>query len=241
MHYSTSPSPGLAMSHQSIQIDPLDSPHPVPWGWVLATLNASSSSNLSGTYCYRSQSLISPSQEYAAYSRIQMQVESEYFRSHVTSVLFLENLRTGDLQAITPASPLADNPFLNTGADLEGRISIAIPVSWSESGDRLLAREFESFFGSDIASDYAVIVNQSRNRVNTVAPTKIDYTNAVLLGWSQFEPGRVLFRAGMMGDENWQQWTVDTTGQTMLAKGDRPITYGQVSSSVWTGPQMQPQ
>lgn len=229
------------MSHPSTQIDPLDSPHPIPWSWVLATLSASHSSNLAGSYCYRTHSLISPDQTYAAYSRIQMQVELDYFSSYVTSVLFLENLKTGDLQAITPNSPLANNPFLNTKHDLRGRISIAIPVSWSEKGDRLLAREFESVLGSDIASDYGVIVDRNRNRVHTVAPTRIRYTNAVLLGWSQSHPERVLFRAGMMGDERWQQWTVDSVGHTLLARNDRPVLFGQAINSIWTGPQMQSQ
>lgn len=229
------------MSPYPTQIDPLDSPHPVPWGWVLATLNANHSSNLAGTYCYRSQSLISPDRKYAAYSQIRMQVELEYFRSNVTSVLFLENLRTGDLQTITPAAPLADNPFLDTGADLMGRVSIVIPVSWSETSDRLLAREFESLFGSDLASDYAVIADQRCNRFYTIAPTRIRYTNAVLLGWSREYPDQALFRAGMLGDEHWQQWTVDRHGKTMLAKGDCPIIFGQATTSVWAGPQMQNQ
>lgn len=232
---------GFAMSYQSKQIDPLDSPHPVPWGWVLATMTAGSSGNLSGLYYYRSQSLISPHQDYAAYSRIQIQVEPEYFRSCVTSVLFLENLRTGDLQAITPSSPLADNPFLDTGVDLLGRISMVIPVSWSATGDRLLAREFESLFGSDLASDYAVIVDRKVNQIYTVAPTRIQYTNAVLLGWSQLHPDRVLFRAGMLGEEHWPHWTVDVHGQTTHAMGDCSLIYGQVLNSVWTGPQMQKQ
>lgn len=229
------------MSHHSIQVDPLDSPHPIPWSWVLATLSASHSSQLTGVYCYRTPSLMSPNQDYAAYSRIQVQVAADYFSSAVTSVLFLENLRTGDLQVITPASPLANNPFLPTVNDVQGRISIVIPVSWSESGDRCLAREFESILGSDIASDFGVIVDQGRNRVHTVAPTRIRYTNAVLLGWSHLHPERVLFRAGMMGDERWQQWSVDATGHTTLARGDRAITFGQAISSVWTGPQMQNQ
>lgn len=226
------------MSH-TVQIDPLDSPHPIPWGWVMANVNASSTEGYASTSYYRSQSLISPDGEYAAYSRIQMQAEPEYYRSHVTSVLFLENLRTGDLQAITPTSPLADNPFLQTGNDLTGRISMVVPVSWSEAGDRLLAREFESIFGSDIASDYAVVADRQRNRVKTFAPTKIRYTNAVLLGWSQCYPDRVLFKAGIMGDEHWPQWMVDVQGNTELARSDRPATFGQVSNSVWTGPQMQ--
>ena len=227
------------MSHHSVQLDPLDSPHPIPWNWVLATLSANHSSHLAGTYCYRTQSLISPDHTYAAYSRIQVQVAMDYFSSHVTSVLFLECLQTGALQAITPTSPLANNPFLPGGEDLRGRVSIAIPVSWSESGDRLLAREFESILGSDIASDYGVIVDRDRPRVHTVAPRRIRYTNAVLLGWSQAHPERVLFRAGMMGDEHWCQWSVDATGHTTLAKGDMPLLFGQVTHHVWMGPQVQ--
>jgi hypothetical protein len=168
-------------------------------------------------------------------------VASDYFSSAVTSVLFLENLQTGNLQAITPASPLANNPFLNTDDNLQGRISIVIPISWTESGDRVLAREFESILGSDVASDYGVIVDRRRNRVHTVAPTRIRYTNAVLLGWSQSHPERVLFRAGMLGDEHWQQWSVDATGHTTLARGDRSVSYGQAINSIWTGPQMQNQ
>jgi hypothetical protein len=230
-----------SMSHPSWQVDPLDSPHPVPWGWVLATMATGNPGHHSRQYFYRSQSLISPDQDYAAYSRIKIQVEPEYFQSCVTSVLFLENLRTGDLQAITPAAPLADNPFLNGGMDLLGRISMVIPVSWSAAGDRLLAREFESLFGTDLASDYAVVVDRNGNQVYTVAPTTIQYTNAVLLGWSQFYPEQVLFRAGMLGEESWPQWTVDVQGQTRRATGDRALIYGQVLNSVWTGPQMQRQ
>jgi hypothetical protein len=210
----------------------------------MATLSANdaidNNANLGNTrvYCYRSQSLISPDQQYAAYSRIQLQVETEFYQSQVNSVLFIENLRTGDLQTIIPTSPLANNPFANPMAERSGIISIAIPVSWSNSGDRLLAREFESIFGSDIASDYAVLVNRSLNRVSTIAPTQIHYTNAVLLGWSQAHPDRVMFEAGIIGESEWQRWTVDVSGQTQRAeRDDHPIVYGQVSTSIWTGPQ----
>lgn len=116
---------------------------------------------------------------------------------------------------------------------------MVIPVSWSAAGDRLLAREFESLFGSDLASDYAVVVDRNLNQVYTVAPTTIQYTNAVLLGWSQFYPERVLFRAGMLGEDYWPEWTVSVHGQTTQAMDDRPLIYGQVLNSVWTGPQMQ--
>jgi hypothetical protein len=230
---------GIMSYPQSVQVDPLDSPHPIPWSWVMATLSAVPTEENAGLYYYRSQSLLSPDGQYAAYSRIQMQVKPVFFQSCVSSVLFVENLRTGDLQAVTPASPLANNPFVSGAANQLGSISIVIPVSWSESGDRLLAREFESLFCSDIASDYAVIVDRKLKQVSTVAPTRMHYTTAVLLGWSQAQPNQALFRAGNLGEENWNCWTVDATGHTVLAEGDRSVTFGQPISSVWMGPQVQ--
>lgn len=227
------------MSHpSSVQVDPLNSPHPIPWGWVMAMLASNASGRTSKLHYYRSPALISPDRCYAAYSRIQMQVHPEFFRSHVTSVLFLENLETGDLRAITPASPLADNPFLDSGAELAGRISMVIPVSWSASGDRILAREFESLFCSDLASDYAVVVERTTGTVSTIAPTGVPYTNAVLLGWNEVCPEQVLFRAGMMGEEHWPIWAVGVDGGTVPATETRPVTYGQFNTNVWAGPQV---
>jgi hypothetical protein len=233
------------MSHQSVQIDPLDSPHPVPWTWVMATLTAASTNPATGgaidspqLFYYRSQSLVSPDGQYAAYSRVQMQVTAQFFQTCVTSILFLENLKTGDLQAITPTSPLAKNPFASDSQGQLGTISIVIPVSWSESSDRLLAREFESLFCSDVASDYAVVVDCAQFKVSTVSPTHLQYTTAILLGWSQSEPAQVLFRAGSMGEENWGLWMVDVEGQTVLAEGDRAVIFGQTVSNVWMGPQI---
>ncbi len=227
------------MFQPSIQLDPLNSPHPIPWGWVMATLSAIAPGEPGQQHYYRSPSLLSPDNQYAAYSRIQMQVESEFYRSCVSSILFLENLLTGDLQAITPTSPLAENPFLAGNSEIIGRISIVIPVSWTETGDRLLARVFESLFGSDIASDYAVIVDRRQNQISTVAPTLIPYTTAILLGWSQSHPERVLFRAGNLGEDDWRLWAVAADGGIIQAEGDRPVTFGQVSSNVWMGPQVQ--
>lgn len=226
------------MTELGVQIDPLDSPHPIPWNWVLATHGELSASERSETRYYRSQSLLSPDGQYAAYSRIQMQGQPELYRSRVTSVMFVENLQTGDLRTITPSSPLADNPLVShEEADMEGTLAILIPVSWSKSGDRLLARQFEGIFSTSDASDYAVIWERQQNRTNTLAPEQIEYSSAVLLGWSQTNPNQVLFRAGEMGDEHWPVWAVDLNGQTILAREDKPIVYGQVVNQVWAGPQ----
>lgn len=227
------------MTEPQLQLDPLNSPYPVPWNWVQAMLTESPSLTTPTLRYYRSPALISPSGEYAAYSRIQIQVQPSFTQSRVGSVLFLENLRTGDLQTITAASPFADNPFI---ADSEpgraGTIAILIPVAWSESGDRILAREFESLFGTDLASDYAVVWDRQQNRTQTIAPTQVEYSNAVLLGWSQSDPTQVLFRAGNLGDEEWGIWAVSVDGDTVAATAaDQPIVFGQVVNNVWAGPQ----
>jgi hypothetical protein len=231
----------IPMAEQSVQLDPINSPYPVPWNWVLATLAEVSRSNTSTLRYYRSQSLISPDGQYAAYSRIQMRVSPEFTQSRVSSVLFLENLRTGDLQTITASSPLADNPFTGnmfTPMEVEaGAIAILIPVAWSETGDRILAREFESLFGSDIASDYAVVWDRHQNRTYTIAPTRVQYSNAVLLGWSQTHPGQVLFQAGNLGDTQNMLWAVDFSGQTVAAIEDQPVIFGRVVNNIWAGPQ----
>ncbi|KAM3091957.1 hypothetical protein ACKFKF_32320 [Phormidesmis sp. 146-12] len=221
------------MNFQATQIDPLNSPHPIPWSWVMANLSDSQSTQ----HYYRSHSLISPNGEYKAYSRVQMLVEPEIYLSRVSSVLFLENLRTGDLQAITATSPFAENPFIGNSSDLAGTISIVLPISWSAAGDRLLSREFESIFGSDIASDYALIWDKTLNAATTVAPTGIEYTNAILLGWSAEENDRALFQAGNLGESPWPLWAVNSQGDTLAAADDQPKTYGQVTNSIWAGPQ----
>lgn len=221
---------------QSRSIDPLNSPYPVPWNWVMAMMAEKNASE--PTFCYyRSQSLISPDGAYAAYSRIQFQISGNFTQNRIASILFVENLRTGELQSITPAAPFADNPFVADAVlNQPGTIAMLLPIAWSERGERLLSREFESVFGSGLASDFAVIWDRASNRTYTLAPTQIQYSNAVLLGWSRMYPSQALFRAGNMGDENWPLYAVDTSGQTTYATEDQPITYGQVASAC-AGPQ----
>lgn len=224
-----------------LQMDPLGSPHPIPWNWVMTTYADVSSNRGFGLRYYRSQSLVSPDGNYAAYSRIQMQVQPELYHSRVSSVMFVENLQTGELQAIAATSPLADNPFVaGEDADRPGNISILTPVGWSETGDCLLSRQFEGLFSSSDASDFAVIWNRQQNRSSTVAPSQTEYNHeiSILLGWSQTEPDQVLFRAGNLGDEQWPLWAVADDGKTVAATDvDRPLVFGQWLNQVWGGPQ----
>jgi hypothetical protein len=234
VHEDTAPD----MTEVGIQLDPLDSPYPVPWNWVLATHAEQSESQNFGIRYYRSQSIISPDGHYAAYSRIQLQGRPELYRSRVTSVMFVENLQTGDLRTITASSPLADNPLVgDEEGDMAGTIAILIPISWSSTSDRILARQFEGLFSTSDASDYAVVWDRRQNRAKTIAPGQIDYDTAVLLGWSRTHPDRVLFRAGELGNEHPSVWAVHINGDTALALEDEPVIYGQTINQVWTGPQ----
>lgn len=221
------------------QIDPLDSPHPIPWNWIMETQDEVSASKGAGVRFYRTPSLVSPDGQYAAYTRVQIQVQPQMYRSRVTSVMFVENLSTGSLRVVNASSPLADNPLKkNELGDKPGVISVMVPVSWSQNGDRLLARQFEGFFNTSDASDYAVVWDRSQNYARTIAPNRIKFNNAVLLGWSQTNPDRVLFRAGELGDEQPPLWAVNFGGQTILAaKQDQPIVFGRSVAQNWAGPQ----
>ena len=217
----------------------------------MANLSEVSQDGVAGIHYYRSRSLLSPDGQYAAYSRIQMQAQPNYIGSRVSSVLYLEQLATGQIQVLTTSSPLADGPFNQSGysdgfheptdslgdVDLRGTIAILIPVAWSANGEKILAREFEAVFGSSMASDYAVVWDRSLKRVSTLSPSHISCTTAVLLGWSQSYPDRVLFRAGTLGTEPWLLWTVDQRGETTVAPDDQPVVFGHTVISDWTGPQ----
>ena len=226
------------MTQPGVQIDPLDSPHPIPWNWVLATQAELTISNSDAVRYYRSQSLVSPDGQYAAYSRIQMDGQPEIYQSHITSVVFVENLQTGDLRTLTASSPWVNHPLASPqDMDMAGTIRILIPISWSKSGHHLLVRQFEGIFGTSDATDFAVVWERQHNRTTTLAPQRVQYDAAVLLGWSQTNPQRILFQAGEFGNERWPQWGVALNGETTLALEDKPVVYGQVTNQVWAGPQ----
>ncbi|GAC1459518.1 MAG: hypothetical protein NVS2B14_07590 [Chamaesiphon sp.] len=226
------------ITQQLVGSDPLDSPHPVPWNWVLTTHAQVTAKGGTGIRYYRSPALVSPDGQYAAYSRIQMNVEPELYHSKVSSVMFLENLKTGELQKITASSPLAASTFSsNTEVNIPGAIAILIPVSWSSKGDRLLARQFEGLFNTSDASDYAVVWDREMNRTSTIALSDNQDSTAVLLGWSRINPEQVLFRAGTLGNEKWPLWAANLKGNIVAATEDQPLVIGKLVNYLWAGPQ----
>ena len=226
----------LNMNQPPIQLDPIDSPFPIPWNWLLTIQSEAPADSL---HTYRTSALLSPDGNYIAYSRLQMRVGSDIICSQVSSTLFVENLQTRELRTVSPTSPLSNNPFAAQGeSDLAGSIAIALPIAWSETGDRLLCREFESRFAASHASDYAVVWERFSGNVYTLAPSFVNYTNAVLLGWSQRFPDRALFRCCNLGDPEVHYCTVDLQGQTHVATEDQPLTFGLIKTHLWAGPQV---
>ncbi|MEH1810977.1 MAG: hypothetical protein V7K26_00310 [Nostoc sp.] len=238
-----------ANESQAEQIDPIGSPHPIPWKWITATQEAIASNGGSGVRHYRSVPVISPDGKYAVYSRVQLEVKPQMYNSRVTSVMFVQDMHTKKLWVMASTTPVSD-PLLKVKAvkeefseenDPSGKIGVLVPVSWSEKGDRFLARKFEGIFNTGDSTDSAVIWDRQKNHTNTVAPVSEEEHEkiAVLLGWSKSQPDRVLFRAGELGEENWPLMQVANDGKTITTTdNDRPITFGKKVTEIWAGPQV---
>jgi hypothetical protein len=223
--------------------DPLLSPYPVPWQWIIKTQQDYAAQNRTGLRYYRSPALVSPSGNYAAYSRIEVRAEANLYESKVLSVLFLENLQTGELQVIRAESPIARylQQVGEGSAEMAGVISILIPASWSGDGDRLLARQLEGAFNSSDISDYAVVWTGKETTVKTLAahPKPTMEISATLLGWHQDSPEQVLFKVSHLDEEdsNENLVCVSLTGDIQLAQTPAVIGYGELVSRTWTGVQ----
>jgi hypothetical protein len=229
------------------QTDPIGSPHPIPWKWIVATQEAIGSQGSHGVGYYRSLPVVSPDGKYAVYSRVKIEVKPEMYNTRVTSVLFIEDRETRKLRVMASTTSASD-PLLNTQVTLpeqlntEGKIGVLVPVSWSEKSDRFLARKFEGVFNTGDSTDHAVIWDRQKNHANTVTPAQAEDEHekiAVLLGWSKNQPDHVLFRAGEMGEENWPLVKVATDGKTVTTTdADQPITFGEKLTEVWAKPQV---
>ena len=229
------------------QTDPIGSPHPIPWQWILATQEAIGAKGGSGVRYYRSIPVISPDGKYAIYRRVQMEAKPEMHNSRVNSVLFVEDRQTKRLRVMTSTSVVIDpllkrQAILSAQGDNDGKIGVLVPVSWSEKSDRFLARKFVAIFNTADATDQAVIWNRQQDNLNVLSPVQSQDDHekiAILLGWSKKQPNNVLFRAGELGEENWPLLQVANDGRTVdiSAEGDQAVTFGE-RGSIWADPQV---
>ncbi|MGM3304913.1 hypothetical protein ACSQ6I_02835 [Anabaena sp. WFMT] len=227
--------------------DPMGSPHPIPWKWIMMTQEAIGGKGNSGVRHYRSIPVVSPDGRYAVYSRVQLEVKPEMYNSRVTSLLFIEDRQTKKLKVIAKTSgindPLLQQTVATEATDTEGKIGVLVPVSWSQKGDRFLARKFIGIFNTADVTDHAVIWDQQQNHTKTVAPPQEANEHekiAILLGWSKQQPDHALFRAGEIGEENWPLVQVASDGKSINVStdGDQPVTFGVSDTPVWAEPQV---
>jgi hypothetical protein len=215
--------------------DPLDSPHPIPWRWIVEAQTHLSQAGQTSIVYYRSPSLISPDGRYSVYSRSRMEVAADMNRSRVTSVMFVENLVTGELKILRADSPMARDPETKT---MGGLISVLVPVSWSADSKRLLSRQFEGLFNTSDASDSALVWEVESDRLASITPDLGDYEQSILLGWSRIAPEKVLFTSGNLGDEEWDLCAVNSQGQITIANTEETVNYGKVDETNWMGAQV---
>lgn len=228
--------------------DPMGSPHPIPWKWIVTTQEVIGGKGGSGIRHYRSIPIVSPDGRYAVYSRVELEVRPEMHNSRVSSLLFLEDRQTKRLRVMSKTAEVRD-PLLASGmsteTDQEGKIGVLVPVSWSKTGDRFLARKFVSIFNTADVNDHAVVWDRKNNQTRTVAPTQTgdDHDHekiSILLGWSKQQPDNVLFRSGELGADDWPlvQVASDGTGVNITTEDDQAVTFGERNNTIWSEPQV---
>ncbi len=213
--------------------DPLNSPYPIPWNAIWDHQTKATQANRPETLYYLSPLLRSPDGQVVAHTKIEIKINPDFRRSHIFSQLILKTSQGKVLQTIPSSIHLGQGNLKETTArQLPGTIAILVPAAWSKNGQRLLSRQFEAVFGSDVSSDYAVIWDRNHLQTRTVTPLPLNYDSATLLGWSQNHPDQLLFRTTILGEARGSILAVDSRGTTIAAPHDRAIPqYGQAPSA----------
>jgi hypothetical protein len=213
--------------------DPLNSPYPIPWNAIWEHQTQATQANRSEILYYLSPPLRSPDGQIVAYTKIEIKINPDFRQSHIFSQLTLKTSQGKVLQTIPSSIHLGQGNLKETTArQLPGTISILVPAAWSQNGQKLLSRQFEAIFGSDVSSDYAVIWNRDHLQTRIVTPQPLNYDSATLLGWSQNHPDQLLFRTAILGETRGSILAVDARGTTIAAPNDRTVPqYGQALSA----------
>jgi hypothetical protein len=213
--------------------DPLDSPYPIPWNAIWDRQTQATQSNRPEILYYLSPPLRSPDDQIVAHTKIEIKIDPDFRRSHIFSQLILKTAQGKILQTIPSSMHLGQGNVQETTArQLPGTIAILVPAAWSKNGQRLLSRQFEAVFGSDVSSDYAVVWERDHLQTKIVTPLPLNYDSATLLGWSQNHPEQLLFRTAVLGETSGSTLAVDYRGTTIASPNDRAVPqYGQSSTS----------
>lgn len=208
--------------------DPLNSPYPLPWNAIWDQQTQATRLNRPAVLKYRTLPLGSPDGRLTAHSELQVQINPDFRQSHVFSELVLKTVQGQTLQVIPSTIHLGQSAVRETTArQMPGTIAMLIPAVWSSDSQKLLARQFEAIFGSDVSSDYAVVWDRRQQQAHTVAPQPLNYDSATLLGWSPTHPDQVLFRTTLLGEAHGSTLAVDYRGNVVGAANPQPIWYGR--------------
>lgn len=228
-HQSPTPIESVLVSpSQSLPAaDPLKSPFPLPWAWIVAQQKLAALSHQAQTYSQKTATFISPDGLYQAQAELIFQAHPNFAQNQLTSTLTITNTQTQGGQQWQSTSLIDPELRQDLPADGAGLIAVLWPVGWSASGEQLLIRHFLGLFSTDFASDVAVIWSRPQQTLTALWPQSVDYDHATLLGWSQEQPDQVLFETATMGDPKTQVWAVNRQEEMLARPSDRPQVYGQ--------------
>ncbi len=168
----------------------------IPWDWIYGLQEQAQQRQCTLVGLLRSDPLPAPDPQWQVYTRLDMVATPRMGR--LTSVLFVENTRTGALQVLYQAVA----SVYDRSEPLD--FAMILPLRWR--GSSLLAREYEGWFQTDLSWDRAVIwtLPASAQGIPAVQiwepPSVLGY--AELLDWDPQAQERVLFAvADSLGEQ----------------------------------------
>jgi hypothetical protein len=203
--------------------DLLNSQYAIPWQAIQQAQETVTRTGQTQSFRYRSPVSIAPDQQTQAYSELHLTLHPKSSHSFINSQLIIETKTQTYRFPATLHLELAAQS--TTSTVMPGTFSILMPAAWSADGQSLLLRQFEGLFGSDVASDYALVWQPAQPALQSYRPTAVDYDSATLMGWSQNRPGEILFQTRLLGNPTSQLVTVSpqNNGATLASPSDRPM------------------
>ncbi|AFY61629.1 hypothetical protein [Synechococcus sp. PCC 6312] len=225
--------PGLSESspgqpaQSTTPADPINSPFPLPWAWIIQQQKLAATSHQAQIYAQKTATFISPDGVYEAQAELIFHAHPNFADNQLTSTLTITNTHTQAVQQWQSSSLIDPELRQDLPPDGAGLIAVLWPVGWSASGEQLLIRNFQGLFSTDFASDVAVIWSRPQQTLTAVWPQSVEYDHATLLGWSQEQPDQILFQTATMGEPKTQVWAVNRQQEMLARPSDRPQVYGQ--------------
>jgi hypothetical protein len=206
--------------------DPLESPYSIPWQSIQKAQDKVTQTGRPQSFRYQSAVSVSPDQTVKAQAELTLTLHPDLRQSLIRSEIVIQ--AGAQIQRFPSTMHLTLEGLQESAAPPPGTFSILMPAVWSADGQSLLIRQLEGVFGSDVASDYALVWQRNQVGLRSYSPAAMDYDSATLMGWSQERPGEILFQTRQLGNPAVQLVTVHLNGTTLASPGDRPFQVGAV-------------